>query len=179
MFAWVLSHRHVLFSFVLFLIFILLYFDTLASFSSTTCWFWHFAGFDTKKSGCPLPNLHFEGSFANDLHVCQKVEDVWIEAGLWKFIHDKLEHHMVLWHYCFSASRIQHTCCMFVMTLWCIWRRRNNKHWNDVGILPHVAVRTTHNTWMEWKQVHKEHDATTREDFGLVADCNINYRIRW
>lgn len=43
---------------------------------------------------CTNRCVHCEGSYKNDCHVffgCNKVEEVWAEARLWNFIHDKLE----------------------------------------------------------------------------------------
>lgn len=38
----------------------------------------------------------------------------------------------------------------FVMTLWCIWKRQNDKFWNDVETQPHISVHMVHDVLLQW-----------------------------
>lgn len=40
------------------------------------------------------------------------------------------------------------------MTLWCIWKQRNDMFWNDVETQPRILVHMTRYNLLQWQQVH-------------------------
>jgi len=81
----------------------------------------------------------------NDWYVffgCNKVEEVWVEAGLWNFIQDKLEIADGFVDLFFQLLELLYhdSLHMFAMTMWCIWKRRNEKLWDDVETQPAISI---------------------------------------
>jgi len=42
----------------------------------------------------------------------------------------------------------------FVKTLWCIWKKRNDKWWNDVETQSRILVLMMRDNLLQWQQVH-------------------------
>lgn len=81
---------------------------------------------------CP----HCETNYENDWHVfigCVAAKQVWIEAGLWDVIAAGIDAATGLASHLFTVfCRLQnHLCRDIAAVLWCIWRRRNDKVWED------------------------------------------------
>jgi len=118
--------------------------------------------------------VHCEGSYENDWHIffeCHKVEEVWVAAGLWNFIKDKLktaDGFVDLFFQLFNRLA-QENLHMFAMTMWCIWKRRNEKLWNDVDTRPEVSVRLARESLYQWQQVRLKQTC-----MGNVSDSGNN-----
>jgi hypothetical protein len=130
--------------------------------------------------------VHCERSFENDWHVffgCNKVEEVWAEVGLWNFIRDRLKIANGFIDLFFQLLELlsQQNLHMFAMTLWCIWKRRNEKLWNDVDIRPDVSVRLARESLVQWQQVRRKQQqmqAISTHSSGLLVQNNTS-TIRW
>ena len=110
---------------------------------------------------CTYRCVHCEGSYENDWHVffgCNKVEEVWAEARLWNFIHDKLETVDGFVDLFFQLIKLlsHDNVHMFAMTMWCIWKHRNEKLWEDVETRPTISVRLARESLHQWQQVHSK-----------------------
>jgi hypothetical protein len=44
------------------------------------------------------------------------------------------------------------------MIFWCIWKRRNDKLWNDVETQPCISVHLARDVLSQWQQVHARHE---------------------
>ncbi|XP_024630834.1 uncharacterized protein [Medicago truncatula] len=99
-----------------------------------------------------------ESSYENDWYVffgCAKLEEVRSAADLWHIIQDNLEtaDDFVALFFKLLESLHHQQLFDFVMTLWCIWKRRNNKLWNDVETQPRILVNMAHDVLFQWQQV--------------------------
>jgi hypothetical protein len=102
------------------------------------------------------------------------VEEIWVEAGLWNFINDKLEtaDGFVDLFFQLLERLAKENLHMFAMNMWCIWKRRNEKLWNDVDTRPEVSVRLACESLYQWQQVRLK-----QKHMGNVSDSGNNTTI--
>lgn len=79
-----------------------------------------------------------ERSYENDWHLffgCDETKSVWEEAELWHIISANLERAggFVALFFQLLEELLYHQISTFTMTLWGIWKRRNNKMWNGAN----------------------------------------------
>lgn len=98
--------------------------------------------------------------YKNDWHVyfgCDKLEVVWEVARLCHIIKENLvvaNGFATLFFQLFEQLPHQQL-LIFVMTLWCIWKRRNEKFWSDINTNPRMLVYMAHESLMKWQQAHE------------------------
>jgi len=82
---------------------------------------------------------------------------VWKAAGLWHVIKENLEvvdGYVSLFFQLLEQLPHQQV-LMFVMTLWSIWKKRNEKLWSDIDTNPRMSVHMARETLLEWQQVRE------------------------
>ncbi|MCI55817.1 hypothetical protein A2U01_0077068, partial [Trifolium medium] len=45
---------------------------------------------------------------------------------------------------------------MFAITMWCIWKRRNEKLWNGVEMRPAVSIMLARDSLHQWQLVRQK-----------------------
>ncbi|GAU39798.1 hypothetical protein TSUD_219730 [Trifolium subterraneum] len=141
----------------------------------------------TRGVQCTDRCVHCEQSFENDWHVffgCNKVEEVWAEARLWSFIRDKLEiaDGFVALFFQLLELLSQHNLHMFAMTMWCIWKRRNDKLWNGIETRPTVSIMLACDSLHQWQLIRQKRQhtaAVTGSDSSAATLHSSNNTIRW
>ncbi|MCH83726.1 ribonuclease H protein [Trifolium medium] len=89
-----------------------------------------------KGVGCPDNCPHCENNFENEWHIFveyYKAKQVWEGAGLWDIIEALINNVASLNDLIFTIfrSQPQKKVLEIVMMLWCLWKRRNKKIWED------------------------------------------------
>jgi hypothetical protein len=90
-----------------------------------------------KGVNCSDRCVFCQSNFENDWHIffgCEKAKEIWEEAGLWSIIDgliDTAEGFVTLF-FQLLLQLSQHQIINLVLGLWCIWKRRNEKLWEDV-----------------------------------------------
>jgi hypothetical protein len=77
------------------------------------------------------------------------------EAGLWHIIKGMINNVLNLNDFIFSAleQQQQDTIIDITMMLWCLWKRRNEKIWDDVEQLPRLSIQQASDFCSKWRQV--------------------------
>jgi len=142
----------------------------------------------TRGVQCTDRCVHCEGSYENDWHVffgCNKVEEVWVETGLWNFIHDKLEmaDGFVDLFFQLLVLLSHDSLHMFAMTMWCIWKRINEKPWEDVETRSAISIGLARESLYQWQQVRAKLQRM-ENGLGSIYDTRIerhsrNNGIQW
>jgi len=75
-------------------------------------------------------------------------------ANLWHIIMENLEtaDGFVSLFFQLLEQLPQQQLLTFVMTLWCIWKGRNDRLWNDIEIIPHMSVHMARETLLQWQR---------------------------
>jgi len=82
---------------------------------------------------CPLCENHYE----NECHLflrCRMAKEVWDTTGLWSHSNPLISHAANFVSFFFTTLSIlqPHKTINFDMMMWSIWKRRNEKIWDDV-----------------------------------------------
>ncbi|MCH82487.1 RNA-directed DNA polymerase (Reverse transcriptase), partial [Trifolium medium] len=90
------------------------------------------------SENCP----HCENNFENEWHLfigCHKAKLVWEGAGLWNMIENLTQNALSFNDLIFSVfkQQQQHVIIDTIMMLWCLWKRRNEKIWENAEQLVH------------------------------------------
>jgi len=98
-----------------------------------------------------------ERLYKNDYHVFfgyDELEELWEAINLWHVIKDYLEiaDGFVSLFFQLLEKLPQQQLLTFVLTLWCIWKRRKDKLCSDVDTSPHVSVHMAHETLLQWQE---------------------------
>jgi ribonuclease HI len=108
---------------------------------------------------CSNRCVHCQNNFENEWHIfvgCRKAQEIWEEADLWSIIDgliDMADGFVSLFFQLLQRlSQVQ--LCNFVMGLWCIWKRRNEKLWEDIEHRPSISFQIARDYLFQWKQVH-------------------------
>lgn len=80
------------------------------------------------------------------------MEEVWAKTRFWYFINDKFEtaDDFVEIFFKLREQLAQENLHMFDMTMWCIWKRRNEKLWNNVDTRPALTIRLARKSLYQW-----------------------------
>lgn len=97
-----------------------------------------------------------ERSYENDWHLffgCDETKSVWEEAELWHIISANLERAggFVALFFQLLEELLYHQISTFTMTLWDIWKRRNNKMWNGAKTSARMTVRMARESLEQWQ----------------------------
>ena len=127
----------------------------------------------TRGVHCSDRCVHCNSSFENDWHVffgCEKLEPVWSAAYLWHVIRENLEIADRFVSLFFQLlDFLQHEQLLsFVMTLWCIWKRRNDKLWNDIETQPRISLQTAREVLLQWQQVRDSQGRRTQDNHRTI-----------
>ncbi|MCH89622.1 ribonuclease H protein, partial [Trifolium medium] len=106
---------------------------------------------------CPFCELS-EESHWHTFFGCSYVEQVWIAAGLWQqilyWLH-RVDDFKGMIFAVLSGETVQ-TCQQFAMVLWCLWKRRNEKVWEDRVKPISTSLKLAMDMLIDWlaAQVH-------------------------
>lgn len=98
----------------------------------------------TKVVTCSSLGAYFENNFENEWHVffcCDQVKSVWTEVGIWHTISSHIQSFESAQEMIFNMLHTlpTHQKSIFATTLWCIWKRRNDKIWEAKNPTPKVS----------------------------------------
>ncbi|KAK2404967.1 hypothetical protein QL285_054266 [Trifolium repens] len=105
---------------------------------------------------CPHTCAHCQQNFENEWHIffgCEKAQEIWEEAGLWYLIEGMFETADGFVSLFFKLLDLlsQHLVFQFVSALWCIWKRRNQKIWEDMELQPSVSFQLARDVILQWQ----------------------------
>ncbi|GAU36460.1 hypothetical protein TSUD_166260 [Trifolium subterraneum] len=121
---------------------------------------------------CP----HCETTYENEWHVflgCEKAKRIWIEAGLW----DDIAQLVVAANsfnslvFSFMTVNLEQKCSDFVMIMWCLWKRRNEKIWEGVEKPVHLSINTAREYLVQWREIKARQEN--------VRPAAINTQVVW
>jgi hypothetical protein len=106
---------------------------------------------------CP----HCETTFENEWHLfigCDSAKKVWMEAGLWDMIQEHVDNATGFENLCFSilAAAQEPIKSDIVMVLWCVWKRRNEKIWEEVEKPASLSIQSARELLFQWREVRKD-----------------------
>ena len=109
----------------------------------------------TRGVQCSERCVMCERSYKNDLHVLfgfDGLEVVWEATNLWHISKENLKivDSFVSLFFQLLKQLPQQQLLTFVMTWWCIWKRRNDKLYSAIDTSPHMFVQMARETLLQW-----------------------------
>jgi ribonuclease HI len=121
---------------------------------------------------CP----HCETTYENEWHLfigCEKAKRVWIAAGLW----DDISQVVVAANsfnslvFSFLTVHLEKKCSDFVLIMWCLWKRRNEKIWEEAEKPVHVSINAAREYLLQWREIKAKQEK--------AYPATVNNRVRW
>ncbi|GAU43270.1 hypothetical protein TSUD_36200 [Trifolium subterraneum] len=105
---------------------------------------------------CPVCDEEIE----DELHIffrCAVAQDSWSAAGLSSVLHNATYQQTNAMDRIFAicSNESSDTVGRVAILLWCIWKNRNDKLWNDNVQMPRQIGRHAFDAWNDWYSVHK------------------------
>ncbi|GAU43908.1 hypothetical protein TSUD_88810 [Trifolium subterraneum] len=105
---------------------------------------------------CPVCDEEIE----DEIHIffrCAVARDSWCATGLSSVLHNDAYQQSNAMDRIFVVCSNESSAIVgrVAMLLWCIWRNRNDKLWNDNVQTPHQIGRYAFDAWNDWYSVHK------------------------
>ncbi|GAU34295.1 hypothetical protein TSUD_20010 [Trifolium subterraneum] len=105
---------------------------------------------------CPVCDEEIE----DELHIffrCAVARDSWSAAGLSSVLHNATYQQTNAMDRIFAICSNESSDIVgrVAMLLWCIWKNRNDKLWNDNVQMPRQIGRHVFDAWNDWYSVHK------------------------
>jgi len=99
-------------------------------------------------------------SYENDWHVFfvfDKLASLWEVAEIWHIIKENQEvaDGFVSLFFQLLEQLPNQQLLIFAMTLWYIWKRRNEKPWSDIDTNLRMSVHMAHKSLLEWQQARE------------------------
>jgi hypothetical protein len=132
-----------------------------------------------KGVNCTNNCEHCQHNFENEWHIffgCVKAQETWEVAGLWPQIAGLFESANGFVSFFFHLLQLlsQNEIILFVASLWSIWKRRNQKIWENIDAQPLVSFQLARDVIHNWQVVRnaRQQQQQTGANLQLSNDGN-------
>jgi hypothetical protein len=118
--------------------------------------------------------------------------ELWEAAGLWSTIETLINTVLNFNDFILTAfrSQSQQIVIVIIMMLWCLWRRRNEKLWEDKEHQIQVSIQQARDQIMQWQLARNDETEARPRDCDIsssrwqppsagVLKCNVEVAIFW